>query len=170
MPNQEPASAWIFGNGPVRVGTQGLFRPYLKTFVPPFLPTRLIAPGSPRMGYIRLWTWNTKNDSGGNWNCHFLRSKPDNVKYSYKFNTHGSLQEVTLGFASRVAVETIFLSPLTLKFYAMTIHWEQCISSYLNAFQCQICLDVLGKLLVRRDFPLTQNPFKDKIGGKVSFT
>ena len=50
VPNQEPASAWIFGNGPVRVGTQGLFHPHLKTFVPPFLPTRLTAPGSPRMG------------------------------------------------------------------------------------------------------------------------
>ena len=35
-------------NGPVRVGTQGLFHPYLKTFVLPFLPTRLTAPGSPR--------------------------------------------------------------------------------------------------------------------------
>ena len=66
----------------------------------------------------------------------FLRSKPGNVvKYHYRFNTHGSLQEATLGFAGRVAwnVETIFLSPLTLKFHAMTIHWEQCISSYLNA-------------------------------------
>ena len=49
MPNQEPASAWIFGNSSVRVGTQGLFRPYLKTFVAPFLPTRLAVPGSPRM-------------------------------------------------------------------------------------------------------------------------
>ena len=49
VPNQEPESAWIFGNNSVRVGTQGLFRPYLKTFVPPFLPTRLTAPGSPRM-------------------------------------------------------------------------------------------------------------------------
>ena len=49
MPNQEPASAWIFGKGPVRVGTQGLFRPYLKTFVLPFLSTRLTAPGYPRM-------------------------------------------------------------------------------------------------------------------------
>ena len=39
VPNQEPTSAWIFGNGLVRVGTQGLFHPYLKTFVPPFLPT-----------------------------------------------------------------------------------------------------------------------------------
>ena len=54
VPNQEPASAWIFGNSSVRVGTQGLFCPYLKTFVPPFLPTRLTAPGSPRMGGIRL--------------------------------------------------------------------------------------------------------------------
>ena len=51
VPNQEPASAWIFGNGPVRVGTKGLFRPYLKTFVPPFLPTRLTALGSTRMDY-----------------------------------------------------------------------------------------------------------------------
>ena len=49
MPNQEPASPWIFGNSSVRVGTQGLFRPYFKTFVPPFFPTRLTAHGSPRM-------------------------------------------------------------------------------------------------------------------------
>ena len=55
MPNQEPASGWIFGNGLVRVGTLGLFRPYLKTFVPPFLPTRLATPGSPRMGRPVLW-------------------------------------------------------------------------------------------------------------------
>ena len=33
----------------MRVGTQRLFRPYLKTFVPPFLLTRLTDPGSPRM-------------------------------------------------------------------------------------------------------------------------
>ena len=31
------------------VGTQGLFRPCLKTFVAPFNPARLTAPGSPRM-------------------------------------------------------------------------------------------------------------------------
>ena len=30
VPNQEPAFAWPFGNGPVRVGTQGLFRLCLK--------------------------------------------------------------------------------------------------------------------------------------------
>ena len=36
------------GASSMRVGTQGLFRPYLKTFVPPFLPTRRTAPGSPR--------------------------------------------------------------------------------------------------------------------------
>ena len=47
MPNQEPASAWIFGNSSVRVGTQRLFRPYLNFFVLPFLPTRLTAPVSP---------------------------------------------------------------------------------------------------------------------------
>ena len=52
VPNQEPASARIFGNSSVRVGTQGLFRPYLKTFVPPFLPIRPTAPGSPRMESI----------------------------------------------------------------------------------------------------------------------
>ena len=33
-------------------GTQGLFRPYFKTFVAPFLPTRLTAPGSPRMAVV----------------------------------------------------------------------------------------------------------------------
>ena len=49
VPNQEPASVWIFGNASLRVGTQGLIRPYLKTFVTPFLSTRLTAPGSPRM-------------------------------------------------------------------------------------------------------------------------
>ena len=27
-----------FGNGPVRLGTQGFFRPFLKTFVAPFRP------------------------------------------------------------------------------------------------------------------------------------
>ena len=39
----------------MRVGTQGLFRPYLKSFVLPFLPTRLTAPGSPRMGEMCEW-------------------------------------------------------------------------------------------------------------------
>ena len=43
------AFAWLFGNGPVRVSTQGLFRLCLKTFVAPFLPARLTATGSPRM-------------------------------------------------------------------------------------------------------------------------
>ena len=33
----------------MRVGTQGLFCPFLKTLVGPFLPTRLTVPGSPRM-------------------------------------------------------------------------------------------------------------------------
>ena len=46
---KDQSYSWIFGNSSVRVGTQGLFRPYLKTFVAPFLPTRLTAPGSPRM-------------------------------------------------------------------------------------------------------------------------
>ena len=51
MPNKEPALTWPFGNGPERVGTQGLFRLCLKTFVAPFLPARLTAPGSPRMQF-----------------------------------------------------------------------------------------------------------------------
>ena len=33
----------------MRVGTQGFFHPCSKTFVAPFLATRLTAPGSPRM-------------------------------------------------------------------------------------------------------------------------
>ena len=49
-----PALAWPFGNGQVRVGTQGLFRLCLKTFVAPFLPARLTAPGSPRMIFTKL--------------------------------------------------------------------------------------------------------------------
>ena len=48
VPNQEPAFAWPFGNGPVRVGTQGLFRLCLKTFVAPFLLARLTATRSPK--------------------------------------------------------------------------------------------------------------------------
>ena len=31
MPSQEPAFAWPFGNGPVTIGTQGLFRSCLNT-------------------------------------------------------------------------------------------------------------------------------------------
>ena len=54
VPNQEPEFAWPFGNGPARVGTQGLFRLCLKTFVAPFLPSRLTTPGSPRM----IWNLN----------------------------------------------------------------------------------------------------------------
>ena len=49
VPNQEPAFVWPFGNGPVRVGTQGLFRLCLKTFAAPFLSARLTGPRSPRM-------------------------------------------------------------------------------------------------------------------------
>ena len=60
MANQEPAFAWPFGNGPVRVGTRGLFRLCLRTFVAPFPPARLTAPGSPRMD--RSW-FKEANDS-----------------------------------------------------------------------------------------------------------
>ena len=59
MPNQEPAFAWPFGNGPVRVGTQGLFRLCLTTFVAPFLPALLTAPGSPRMPQNLAWKVNS---------------------------------------------------------------------------------------------------------------
>ena len=38
----------------MRVGTQGLFRPCLKTFFAPFNPARLTAPGSPRMKKDKL--------------------------------------------------------------------------------------------------------------------
>ena len=34
---------------------RGSFRPYLKTFVPPFLPTQLTAPGSPRMLWLLVF-------------------------------------------------------------------------------------------------------------------
>ena len=37
----------------MRVGTQRLFRLYLKTFVALFLPARLTAPGSPRMRKVQ---------------------------------------------------------------------------------------------------------------------
>ena len=43
VPNKDAAFASPFGNGPMRVGTQGLFRPCLKTFVAPFLLARLSA-------------------------------------------------------------------------------------------------------------------------------
>ena len=50
MPNQEEALARPFGNGPVRVGAQGLFCPCLKAFImPTFLPARLTVAGSSRM-------------------------------------------------------------------------------------------------------------------------
>ena len=58
--NQETTAVWIFGNTSVRVGTQGLFRPYLKTFVPPFFPTRLTAPGSLRMGGYAIYCRNAQ--------------------------------------------------------------------------------------------------------------
>ena len=52
MPNHDPAFAWPFRNGPARVGSQGLFRPCLKTFVGIFVLARLTAAGSPRMRKI----------------------------------------------------------------------------------------------------------------------
>ena len=47
VPSQEPAFAWPPGNGPVRVSC-------LKPFVALFLPTRLTAPGSPRMSSPKM--------------------------------------------------------------------------------------------------------------------
>ena len=63
VPNQEPVFAWPFGNGPVRVGTQGLFRQCLKTFIAPFLPARLTAPGSPRMRKSKWSAWPFVNNT-----------------------------------------------------------------------------------------------------------
>ena len=37
----------------------GALSPVIKTFVPPFLPTRLTAPGSPRMGLFNPWPAQT---------------------------------------------------------------------------------------------------------------
>ena len=54
MPNQEPAFAWPFGNGLFRFSTQALFCPCLKTFIAPFLPAWLTAPGSLRMVATQL--------------------------------------------------------------------------------------------------------------------
>ena len=54
VPNQETAFARPFGNGPVIVGTHGLFCLCLKTFVAPFLPARLTAPRSPRIFGLAL--------------------------------------------------------------------------------------------------------------------
>ena len=79
VPNQEPASAWIFGNSSVRVGTQGLFRPYLKTFLAPFLPTRLTAPGSPRM--FRIWLLFFAYGDREGW---VPRSPPPPPRYNFK--------------------------------------------------------------------------------------
>ena len=61
LPNQEPALVEPFGNGLVRVGSQGLFSPYLWTygasFLYPiyFLSPQLTAPGSPRMELVLSW-------------------------------------------------------------------------------------------------------------------
>ena len=73
VPNQEPAFGGLFGNGLVRVGTQGLFRPCLKTFVAVFLPTRLTAPGSLRMGKSsQRWIWSSKKVLWSSFNWTFV--------------------------------------------------------------------------------------------------
>ena len=53
LPNQEPVFAKPFGNGPVRLGTQGFFRPFLKTFVAPFRPPPTDCPWVSEDGF---WT------------------------------------------------------------------------------------------------------------------
>ena len=50
VPNYKPTFSLPFGNGPVRVGTQGLFHLVLKTFVVTFL-TRLTVRGFPRIAF-----------------------------------------------------------------------------------------------------------------------
>ena len=52
LPNQEPLFAKPFGNGPVRLGTQGFFRPFLKTFVAPFRPPPTDCPWVSEDGFI----------------------------------------------------------------------------------------------------------------------
>ena len=52
----------------MRVGTQGLFCPHLKTFVPPFLPTWLTAPGSPKMSLHAQQSWKSTTLHKNAWN------------------------------------------------------------------------------------------------------
>ena len=48
---------------------KGLFHPYMKTFIPPFLPTRLTAPGSPRMySHTNFWFFHHLVHKGVYWN------------------------------------------------------------------------------------------------------
>ena len=47
----------------MRVGTQGLFRPYLKTFVAPFHPAQLTAPGLACVAW-RFWLGVLSNKGG----------------------------------------------------------------------------------------------------------
>ena len=73
VPSQEPAFGGPFGNGLVRVSTQGLFRPCLKTFIAPFLLTRLTAHGSLRMGKSsQRWIWSSKKVLWGSFNWTFV--------------------------------------------------------------------------------------------------
>ena len=71
LPNQEPVFAKPFGNGPVRLGTQGFFRPFLKTFVAPFRPPPTDCP----------WVSEDANTSEveESFNCLFLLS----IRYYY---------------------------------------------------------------------------------------
>ena len=69
----------------MRVVTQGLFHTYLKTFVPLFLPTRLTAPGPPRME--KFWIHASKlvyGVWGGGWRDGYALSKVCGVDHDGK--------------------------------------------------------------------------------------
>ena len=69
------------------VSTQGLFRPYLKTFVLPFLSTRLTAPGSPRMERTKFFE-PCLCDTLSRSNQLQSRLMPNDVIFSLHFITH----------------------------------------------------------------------------------
>ena len=107
VPNQEPAFTLLFGNGPVRVGTQGLFRPCLKSCVAPFLPARLTAPGSPRMGLSlhepftseRLCGWTIKRFNGMQWGQSF---PPDFLNLNIQPHQYNFLVTCLLAMTAKV--------------------------------------------------------------------
>ena len=86
MPNQEPAFEWPFGNGPVRVGTQGAFPP---TF-PPVLEQfrRAFSPGPTDRPWVsedalivdcsQYYSWYRASRRA---NCHAISRLTNLVKY-----------------------------------------------------------------------------------------
>ena len=157
MPNQEPASVWIFGNGSVRVGTQGLFRPYLKTFVAPILSTRLTAPGSPRMcfhlpscksaGWI---CWNYR------WECSQCRVRV-RVTHRSWFTWSSSWRNVA-GSSRRMIRENTRPSSLWTPYWKKTATFPQ---SYANLADCGVRSGDMARLvslLVRFELTLYRTP------------